>query len=253
MKTLIICLFTALLLTACFGNRKKASFGLKVKELEKEENAEDSESYVRKLRSIEYCKQYEIPVNVYLPEIETEAQTKIRSKEEIVSRTFALLYLGIKSEGTEAEKLKELEDKYDIRECFSINELAYVDAKSPTQQQTVNANWRYESMHVMLWALGYIDSLSYPSQICNVGEDVLLVWENSKEEFIAKAQLRSKKEILDQADLIYRIHWACVDARIQNQAAPSDLNNSVVYERHYALNWLINYLDQDWDNVSTDT
>jgi hypothetical protein len=27
----------------------------------------------------------------------------------------------------------------------------------------------------------------------------------------------------------------------------------VVYERHYALNWLTGYMDQDWDDISTDT
>nr|WP_246762835.1 DUF4272 domain-containing protein [Rhizobium sp. NZLR1] len=26
-----------------------------------------------------------------------------------------------------------------------------------------------------------------------------------------------------------------------------------VYARHYALNWLIGYMDQDWDDISTDT
>ncbi|MEM6343247.1 MAG: DUF4272 domain-containing protein [Bacteroidota bacterium] len=253
MKTLIVCLFTALLLTACFGNRKKASFGLKIQDLKKQEETENSESFTRKYQSIEYCLKYDLPINVDLPEIETEAQSKIRSKEEIVSRTFALLYLGIKSEGTEAAKLKELEEKYDIRKCFTTEELAYVDAANPTQQQTVNANWRYESMHVLLWALGYIDSLSYPNQLCNVGDDVLLIWANSKTEFMAKAQVRSKKEILDQADLIYRIHWACVNARINDQEPPGQLNNSVVYERHYVLNWLINHMDQTWDNISTDT
>jgi len=26
-----------------------------------------------------------------------------------------------------------------------------------------------------------------------------------------------------------------------------------LYERHYALNWLTNNLDQDWDDVQTNT
>ncbi|MEL7534770.1 MAG: DUF4272 domain-containing protein [Bacteroidota bacterium] len=252
MKHYLLCLLAVVLLTSCTGNRKKVAFGLK-KPSKSEQKIDNSESYDRKLRSIAYCKKHEIPVNVYLPEIESEAETTIRSKAEIVSRTFALLYLGIKSEGTEAKLLKELEEKYDIRECFSKNELAYVDAADPSSQQQFDANWRYESMHVLLWTLGYIDSLTYPAEICNVKDDVLLVWENSKADFIAKAQVRSKKEILDQADLIYRIHWACVDARINSQDPPSGLNSSVVYERHYVLNWLINYMEQDWDNVTTDT
>jgi len=27
----------------------------------------------------------------------------------------------------------------------------------------------------------------------------------------------------------------------------------VTLERHYALNWLIGYMEQEWDDISTDT
>ena len=60
--------------------------------------------------------------------------------------------------------------------------------------------------------------------------------------------------MLDQADLIYRLHWCVVDARLRNQPEPpADLQPGVVYERHYALNWLRGYHNADWDDVSTDT
>ena len=65
--------------------------------------------------------------------------------------------------------------------------------------------------------------------------------------------MRPLSDILDQADLIYRYHWAVVDARINGQDAPAGLNSGVVLERHYALNWLIGYFDQAWDDISTDT
>jgi hypothetical protein len=58
--------------------------------------------------------------------------------------------------------------------------------------------------------------------------------------------------MLDQADLMYRYNWAVTDARI-NSKPSADLEAGVVQERHYALNWLIGYMDQDWDDVSTDT
>jgi hypothetical protein len=70
--------------------------------------------------------------------------------------------------------------------------------------------------------------------------------------FMSKVKLREIEEILDQADLIYRYDWACVDARLKQQQAPANLNSSVVVERHGALNWLIQ-ADSDWDypDVST--
>jgi hypothetical protein len=60
-------------------------------------------------------------------------------------------------------------------------------------------------------------------------------------------------QILDQADLIYRYHWAVVDARVKGKQPPAGLDPGIVYERHYALNWLIRYSDQEWDDISTDT
>ena len=69
----------------------------------------------------------------------------------------------------------------------------------------------------------------------------------------AKARLRPQAEILDAADLIYRYNWAATDARINGRSAPAGLDGSVIYERHYALNWLIGYLDLPWDDISTDT
>lgn len=57
---------------------------------------------------------------------------------------------------------------------------------------------------------------------------------------------------MDANDLYYRFHWICVDARL-NGRDTGCLIGSVVYERHYALNWLIHYLGQEWDDVSCDT
>ena len=75
----------------------------------------------------------------------------------------------------------------------------------------------------------------------------------SYQELLDKAKLRSKNEILDEADLIYRYHWSCVDAIMKGQYPPSDLSKGIVYERHYALNWLINYMDEEWDDITCDT
>jgi hypothetical protein len=146
-----------------------------------------------------------------------------------------------------------MDKDFAIMAKLSPVEKVYATAQQPTEQQKIDANWRYESLHVLLWALGYIDELSYPDQMCNVGDDVKIVLELKEKGFRQNAKLRSKQEILDQADLILRLNWACVNARVKNEPMPGGLNASVVYERHYSLNWLIKYMDQEWDEVSTDT
>lgn len=62
-----------------------------------------------------------------------------------------------------------------------------------------------------------------------------------------------KGEGLEQADLIYRYHWAVTDARVNAKDTPAGLDKGVVYERHCALNWLIGYMEQEWDEITTDT
>ncbi len=210
----------------------------------------------RKEKSIELCRKHNIPTIEHLPCIESEENVKIRSKEDIIKRALALCFVGLKSVGLEQRHLDEYTEKYKVSESLSLSELEkeYIQADQPSEQQTVNANWRFESLNILLWALGYVESLNFPREVCNVPEIVNIIINKSLEEFSKAVKTRNKEEILDQADLIYRLDWACIDSRENNEAqTPAGLNASVVYERHYALNWLISYMNQDWDNVGTDT
>ena len=66
--------------------------------------------------------------------------------------------------------------------------------------------------------------------------------------------MRPVDEILDAADLNYRYDWACVNARIDRKSLPCGLNESVVVERHKALNWLIGADGaEDWDKIVVNT
>lgn len=213
------------------------------------------EQAARRAQSEAYCQSKNIPVykNPNALFTATDDKVTLRTQDEVVDRALALCLIGLKSEGLEKKQLALMEKEFGITAKLSPVEKDYINAVQPTEQQTIDANWRYESLHVLLWALGYIDSLKYPDQMCNVADDVKIIYQLKEKGFREKATLRTKKEILDQADLILRIHWACTEARINNNTPPAGLNNSVVVERHYALNWLINYMNQDWDDVSTDT
>ena len=114
--------------------------------------------------------------------------------------------------------------------------------------------YRYECCQVLLWALGYVD-LPYPDKVCNVEAIARIMWTmDDLTEIIKKSKPRSKKEILDEADLILRYDWACVEARIKKEEIPAGLNEGVIKERHYALNWLIGINNRaSWDNVTINT
>jgi Domain of unknown function (DUF4272) len=209
----------------------------------------------RRTKSEEFCKTKNIPFykNPNSLFVEPEEKVTIRTKDEVVDRAIALCYLELKSEKADKKMLAEFDKKYNVLAKLTPIEKEFALADNPTEQQMTNANWRAESYHVMLWALGYIDKLKYANEVCTVSDDVKHLFSKSEKEFRNKAKLRSKTEILDEADLILRIDWACVNARVKNESAPSELNSSIVYERHYSLNWLTNFMNQNWDDVSTDT
>lgn len=74
------------------------------------------------------------------------------------------------------------------------------------------------------------------------------------DEMVAAAKLRDVSEILDEADLIYRYHWACVDARVNGSGPLQGLEESVVMERRAGLWWMLDIDGQDdWDDVAMDT
>nr|GFC54192.1 hypothetical protein [Tanacetum cinerariifolium] len=148
-----------------------------------------------------------------------------------------------------SEQLAEIDKAYSISAKLTSDERAYVTALHPTEKQRTDANWRYEGLHVLLWALGYVPTLSYPDSMCEVAPDVKIIHDLTEVQFRQRAKLRSKKEILDQADLILHLDWACTEARLKKQPAPGELNSDAVVESHHALNWLIKYGDQEWDDA----
>lgn len=211
------------------------------------------EAQARKDRSIAVLKSENVPFIKHLPLIEVEVESTRRTTEQVATRAMALCIVAVKGEGLEQEIIDSLIEQYQLASAFTPKEEEFIKNPNPTQHDRIQFVWRYECFWVMLWALGYIDTLQRPDTICDVTRAVSLLRDNGRDGFLKNARLRPQSEILDAVDLIYRYHWAVVDARISNRNAPAGLDGGIVMERHHALNWLMGYMDQEWDVVSTDT
>lgn len=212
-----------------------------------------SEAQSRKERSVATLKAENVPFIEHLPFIETETESKRRTTEEVALRAMALCIVAVKGEGLEQEIVDKLVQDFRLTSVFTPAERAFIADPSPTERDRIQFAWRYECYWVMLWSLGFVDELGRPDKMCDVKLAVSILRDNGRERFLEKSKLRAQAEILDANDLIYRYHWAVTDARINNRNAPSGLDGGVVMEQHYALNWLVGYMDQEWDDVSTDT
>ena len=77
---------------------------------------------------------------------------------------------------------------------------------------------------------------------------------SSLTDMIEKSQLRDTKELLDYADFIFRLNWACTDARLDQLPAPNHMHAEVVMERHKSIFWITGCShESDWDLVDVST
>lgn len=210
----------------------------------------------RKERNEAFLVSRNIKVNKYLPCIESEAATTIRSAHAVAERVTALAVTNLvaTNQFTGEEAIHYL-DQYQLSSLMTPKEKAFL--ANPSDQQKVQETWKCEGIYVLLWAMGKVDELPFPDALCNLSNispvDYPVIPGRDPVGYIqAIDTIRSKHEIMNANDLYYRFYWTCVDARLNGRDA-GDLIGSVVYERLYALNWLIGYLDLAWDDVSCDT
>lgn len=211
------------------------------------------EGLQRKARSIAILEAQNIPYIDWLPVIADSHQALRRNDSEIVKRLVALAIVAVKAETGDHKLGLDLLGQFQAHDFLSPEEQVFMSNPTPSEHDMIQFIWRYESAWVLLWALGFHDNLGPEDQIADVPWMAELLREEGTAGLMEKAQLRSQAEILDATDLIYRMHWAVREARINGKSFPRGLDGSVVYERHYALNWLIGYAGLPWDEMATDT
>jgi hypothetical protein len=238
--------------SACIGHGAQTLQERKEK-IESMSASASPEAMARKARSDKIMQAEGVPINKLLPAIESEQEAKRRTKEEIAYRALALLVVAVRGEGLEQPRVEELVKEYSLGPHLTPKEQAFLKSAAPSEHDRIQFTWRYESAWTLLWALGYVDSLGKPTGTCDVQKAVTFMKDRTATQFLADAKLRPLPEILDQADLIYRYHWAVDEARVTKRETPAGLDPGVTVERHYALNWLIGYEEQEWDDISTDT
>lgn len=222
------------------------------------------ESLERRDRSMALLREKHIYVTPWLPLLWEKAEDPGRTVEEVCGRAAALLVLALYSECRVGDHLSYEEGRkfvdpiiagYGAEKFFSPEEKKYLDDPDSTEQTQIQFAWQYENLWVMEWALGLTDDLFWPTRICDVPGSVRLLKDyQTMETLLAAAKLRDRSELLDQADLIYRLRWACEDARVMGMPAPAGIDSGVALERHRSLFWLAGCDDMcPWDEVDLST
>jgi len=209
----------------------------------------------RKARTEAFLRKKGIPYFSRLPCVESEEDTELRAPEEVGIRMACLhCVVGAAFNPSEPVWTEQLREQH-LWDHLTPDEAVFLSDPKPDQQTIFHFTWRCEALFLLMWAAGLVENLPFPDRQTNT-EDIwsrFSPFDESLWPFIRGLTLRSKAEILDASDLIYRLHWATLQAHIEGQPPPGGLDPEVVQEWHHAVDWLTKYGDADWDEVRTDT
>jgi len=198
---------------------------------------------------------YTVPA--FLPPVIGESELRLRAPQEVAGRALALFLVAIRAESLATDtplSLAELEEKIPFELAhLSPAERTFLATAQPAGQAVTQFAWRYESLSLLEWALGFVDPLPFPATLCDVPLAARNILYREPKEFLHGATLRPDGELLDALDLHYRLHWLVRQAQADGKPVPDGLDASVIQERCHALNWLVRFEDAEWDDVDTPT
>ena len=196
----------------------------------------------RKDISIEILKSQGVPFIDHLPLRYETGEVALREKDEVIARSicsFAAIMCActIRDNGELTDEDKQgtkdfLDNRFGCIDKLTRMERRVIEGKA-SYDEAVNMGWKYESLWALLWAMGLVKELDSPKDIC----DCNFVMKTFSGDFSECVKMRDTDEILQALDLVYRYHWACVNARV-NGTKSAGLDEEVVMERRGGLEWL---------------
>ena len=210
----------------------------------------------RKIASESQLQSLGVPINPHLPMIESEDEVELRTPNEVLRRLIALwavvdkAYLGSKSKSTSYIVTHE------IQPWLSNVERAFLFDDQPEERDIIHFSWQLEAFYFIAWCAGLLECSEVPTNESSVKPilDLFPIGAEQPDRLSAAIRLRGKSEVLDRADILYRLHWSVRNAKLLGSGALEGIDGGVVQEWHRAVNWMIRYdLEDDWDHVGTDT
>jgi hypothetical protein len=211
----------------------------------------DEQKQQIKLENDQIINQKGFRVNNWLPILDTP---KLRTVEEIKGRMSvmnAMINIAFEAptyiidEWIKAQKLTAfLSD--------SERQILAKENEELTEEEINSLMWYLEALWALMWLTKMVDKLDAEKY---VGDNMASLLPNledgdTNEKLDIIKEIRPEVEIYTMLDYYYRLHWYCVDERL-NGREPK-LNEGQVYERRKALEWAFNRAN-DWDDVEMGT
>lgn len=166
---------------------------------------------------------------------------QVRKPKEVAIRTIILIGVFQAATGRDKQELVNLLRSKNYYKCSSEQEKNFLKLPQEASRYiATQLSWRIEGAYILLWTLGYIDFKTLPKTQKNL-EVIEPFFKNDRfyeEVPTENAQLRNKKNIFDLYETITELHREIKQAKKCEKEIPHDYHPSLVYEWHYALEWL---------------
>jgi hypothetical protein len=209
----------------------------------------------RKIMSEALLRRHGIRLNEHLLPIESDDEIEVRTSDEVLRRLVALWAVVGSAFLRDSSHFRECITRNGFESWLSQSEAAFLLNEERTERNYVKFTWKLECLYFLAWCAGLIDKIQLPTTESTV-ETIMHLFPRKFEhpDVLRKSvALHSKGEILNWADLLYRLHWAVRDAELAGNQMPP-VNGGMVQEWHLAVNWITRYGDEDdWDHVGADT
>lgn len=173
----------------------------------------------------------------------------LRSQSAVIDRAVCLNAVLHVAHGWDRELAKTWLKREGLIDALTPEERAFVEAGKGNEP---NFYWEIETAWVLVWALGLGDKLEFwspvPDDLVSRLPDVDM---EGCDRFRRSAHLRPAKEIHEELDLAYCLHWAVRQAQLDRRELPPSVVNPRVERRRHALEWLAGEID--WDEPNMDT
>jgi hypothetical protein len=211
----------------------------------------DEQKHQIKSNNDTLIKQNGYRVNDWLPILETSS---LRSIEDIKGRMSVMNALNNIAFEAPTFIIKEWIENHNLTKFLSATEKQILDKDNDdlTEMEVNSLEWYLESLWALMWLTKMIDDLEAEAHVGDNMASLLPNLEQGDDNSMIDClqNMRQEIEIYTMLDYYYRLHWYCVDERINGRQA--QLNEGQIYMRRKSLEWAFNRIS-NWDKVELNT
>lgn len=176
----------------------------------------------------------------------------LRTSDEIARRSLALYGAVAAAHGVPKSDLAGWLKEESLWDELTPRERRFLTQVEPPEKERIWMTWFAEAEYTLLWSIGKIESLPPPASKCDTDRIISAIplWQPTTQ-FIRSAVLK-EAEVKEEAERIYDIRVEIGKAQSRGAPLPDGSDKDVAFFRHFALNWIIGYCGQSWDEIAPD-